>query len=187
MMKTHRSIKAVTAGEAEPRRRRANGAAPSRRVMRALAGAVGLTLGVGLVGPASAATAGSQSFTILYAPGRAPTAYAGGVYSGTGTVSSKASNQVFFPAGSVTIEVAVAEPTGTVEPHTCVTRLQGKETFRVVGGTGLFAGAVGSGTWVAVLTAEFLRLPDGSCSTDQGSFYGVEIWAGTLQLAGNNP
>jgi len=137
-----------------------------RRALVACAGAAG---GVLLsAGPAFGATSGAQSFT-LTGNGRSPSVLATGPIHGHGTDHTAGPNHdVFkFAQGNVGIDhAATAQHPGPQAG--CTFFYSERGTYDVTGGTGAYAGASGSGTYVLQDVFFAKRKPNGTCSERAG-------------------
>lgn len=134
-----------------------------------------VVVSVGLLvaaGPASAAT-GPQTFRLVFtgdpAPGLVGKAVATGLVNAIGTDTAvdqpTGADVITLPKGSITF-IATAPPGGiTFNPATCVVRFNVVGgSYLVVGGTGAYQGASGSGTYAAKGVEVFNRL-NGACDT----------------------
>jgi len=154
-----------------------------------MAGLATACLGLVVVaGPAAAAT-GTETFRVVFNgdPGN-PVArvVASGVVNGVGT--DKATDQppgadlITLPGGTITI-VTTTPPGGvTFDPRSCVVRINFTNgTYTVVGGTGAFQGASGSGTYSA-RAAGVLKRTNGTCAPDTRSFVATFTLTGPLTI-----
>ena len=163
--------------------------------MRKLAGVLmGAVLLVGMAGPASAQSGTHQRFVLISTSENAPQrVVAGGVINGAGTdvVLSSTDNpdgtssgvdRFEFPRGSVTIAHQDTSATSSFDPRACVGRFSGTGDFQILGGTGIYAGITGSGTYTLRGTFVANRNPDGSCA-ENGSGRSVVIVNATGPIA----
>lgn len=161
-----------------------------RKIIGVLMGAAML---VGTAGTASAAT-GNQQFTIAARFGADDTAtscqvVATGPIRGTGTCTiTDVSNTVtlvhiVLPGGTVDLRAKQFDSTDNFTPEACVDQFTFQERFTIVGGTGAFANATGSGTDTGsgVFTAP--RTNKG-CAFEQGSGFAVVTATGHVSLGG---
>lgn len=136
---------------------------------------VGVIAGLALAmlpGYASAQTADNQTFTIIKtAPGPSP-AFARGVVNAVGTESSDRDpahpgapfhSTFTFPGGDLSTVVTPGRPQVSVNPTTCLTQIAETDGFLVIGGSGMYAAASGSGTSTVRVTAIAGRSSDGGC------------------------
>lgn len=151
------------------------------RVKRIMVVVLGLAcLQLGFAGSA-AAESGRQTFVLSQLPGEDQIRVtAAGPIRGVGvdvvvnevedeeTGVITAEDRFEFPEGSVfvTSRVTVMSPF-SVDPRTCVGRVDGTASYQITGGTGRYVGATGSGTGTFRIVAVLGRNPDGSCSEEQ--------------------
>ena len=161
----------------------------------ALVGFFGLGL-VLLASPARAAT-GSQSFRIIFTgnprAGSRGTVIAAGVANGVGfdeTIaqdphpdgSETDTDRITLPGGTITILDTDPPDTATFNPLTCTATLAvAGAPYTVVGGTGAYAGASGSGTFSARGLVVFGRTATG-CTDDIVVFFADVRLTGTLSV-----
>lgn len=157
---------------------------------------VSLALGV-LAGPAQAAT-GRQTFRIVFSgdprAGALGTVVLSGLVNGRGTDETIAQHPNpdgsetdidLFTLSGGTITIQDTDPGGTFnfDPRSCIATVgTNAGVFTVLGGTGAYAGASGSGTFSAKGVVVFDRVP-GGCSEEPRSFTAVVTGTGTLHLA----
>jgi len=120
-------------------------------MMLAVAGAA-LVL-AGTAAPADAhpaASSASETVSIVFAgaPGKPGTVIAYGAVTDIGTITPTDGDvdTYVFPDGTLAVRLSVSTTVGYPRPPSCVTTFRSTGTFLVVGGTGRFAGASGSGT-----------------------------------------
>jgi len=141
-------------------------------------------------GPAAAAT-GAETFRIVFNgdpnTGLVGRAVATGLVNAVGTDTAVAeppgADTITLPKGTITF-VGVAPSGGiTYDPTTCVARINiTAGTYTVVGGTGAYQGASGSGTYTA-RGAEVFKRVSGACSlTDVRSFVATFVLTGPLTI-----
>lgn len=84
----------------------------------------------------------------------------------TGVITAE--DRFEFPEGSVSVtsRITVTSPF-SVDPRTCVGRVEGTVSYQITGGTRRYAGATGDGTGTFRIVAVLGRNPDGSCSEEQ--------------------
>jgi hypothetical protein len=72
-----------------------------------------------------------------------------------------------FPNGTVSVRNTPEQEQFRLNPHSCVGKFKASGTWEVLGGTGAYADATGSGTLTLADTAFFARAPEG-CSETEG-------------------
>jgi len=157
----------------------------------------GVAVVVGLAGPASAGTPSTPNqrfnLAIQFDADRTTTSctvVASGVIQGTGTctihdVSENVGRvRLVLPGGTVTLRVREVASTDDFDEARCVNRFTSTERFRIVNGTGAYAGASGSGTEVSggIFTAPVT--PQGCDFANGSGFVGVSATA-TVSLGGS--
>lgn len=153
---------------------------------------MGAAMLVGMAGTASAAT-NNQQFTIAarFGPDNTTSCQvvATGPIHGTGTCTiTDVSNTVtlvhiVLPGGTVDLRAKQFNGTDNFNQRACVDQFTFQERFTILGGTGAFAGATGSGTDTGsgVFTAP--RTNKG-CDQNQGSGFAVVTATGHVSLGG---
>ncbi len=173
--------------------------------MRLLVGIVVGSAVLGLAGPASAATSGTQDWRITF-DGPLSTANAGGPTGRTvithGLVNSMGyednvsqqpgsspgtfvgGSDFVFPVGSYTVHVdGVIDNIRTFGPNSCYLLIDVSGTYDVVSGTGAFAGATGGGTFSGRNIV--LQTPtDDGCSPDGATLVSHLRGSGSMTLTG---
>ena len=152
--------------------------------------------------PASAATTGSETFRgAIVTTGVSGTrtvissvVLAQGVYRGVGRIveidnlptdpDNVSRDDLVFPGGSMHLVSTSLDFISSVNPDTCVAKVEIPQTGRIVGGTGRFAHASGSSSATVRAFAILVRNRDGSCPFDQATLYEVDLVnsTGTLSL-----
>jgi hypothetical protein len=142
---------------------------------------VALTI-VGVSAPVGAETTGPQKITIIVTQDSAqdqPTfsrVVATGVITAVGTdvfldspEGDPASYSRYeFPDGTLSVRNTPQEEELTVNPRSCVGKLEASGTWEVLDGTGAYAGAVGSGT-LTLSGRLFLAREPAGCSQTEGT------------------
>ena len=156
-----------------------------KKTLGTLVGAVVLL--VGLPNAAVGDTTGSQDFLVVFAgpPGSTGSAVATGVFMGAGTVVTPEGQQptgfpavLTFPQGTLVLRIS---PTGNnlqFDPQSCVLSGPIFGTYDVIGGTGQFVGASGSGTFQGQVFALFGRDAQGQCidpASGQAPIFVVQV------------
>lgn len=130
----------------------------------------GLTL-LGTPGEAVAATADHQ-FRIIKLGANPGTVIAQGPFYGAGTetntrhqvpLGSPFTVTFSFAHGDLYLNAAPAPPRIEADPVTCVTRITLQVRNDITGGTGVYAGATGTGSGTSNITQIRGRAADGSC------------------------
>jgi hypothetical protein len=86
-----------------------------------------------------------------------------------------------FPDGTLSVRNTPEEEELTLNPRSCVGKLEASGTWQVLGGTGAYAGAQGSGT-LTVSGTVFLAREAGGCSETEGTLNGVIKITGEVTL-----
>ena len=150
---------------------------------------------VGFPVPAAAQTIGPQSVTIVIRQDFAldqPTfsrVVATGVITAVGTDvflpsppgDSASYSRYEFPDGTLSVRNTPVQEEFRLNPNSCVGMLEASGTWEVLGGTGTYAGAQGSGTLTLSGTALFAREADG-CSETEGTSHAVIKITGEVAL-----
>ncbi len=107
---------------------------------------------IGLASPAAAQTAGNQRFIVFGAGSGADVpfrVFAIGPITGVGTFEETEDPDIVrfrFPQGTVTLDSPTGDETGEFDERTCTGSFTFTGPFTIIGGTGAFQGATGSGT-----------------------------------------
>lgn len=127
-----------------------------RRTLATIAATVALSL-VAIAPPAAAQTAPNQHVKITFAGGYTGVAAATGVIEAVGVAEEQSTlnpdgsflgTLTFrFPRGTVVAPFTGQVTSLTVDPTTCIGRFTTAGGFRIAGGTGLYWGVGGSGTF----------------------------------------
>ena len=149
-----------------------------------------------LAGPAHAAT-GTQRFTIVFTgnprAGVLGRVVATGPVTGVGTDATIAQDPhpdgsetdtdlLTFPGGTITIRDTDPADAFHFNERTCTATISTTAgTYTIVGGTGAYAGATGSGTFSAKGIVLFDRVP-GGCSEEPRLFFAVVQLAGPISV-----
>jgi len=148
---------------------------------------------VGLSAPAGAGVVNQGpneqlvfSFTSATATGFSGQATAIGVVNGSGSVTA-GEGEVFpvvvkLPQGKLRLKVTSGPGTETPNFAACAVVFDGTDTIRVTGGTGVFAGATGSGSDTANGVFIFAKNGDGTCNFGAGPTRVVIIVQASLSL-----
>ena len=126
-------------------------------------------------GQGSAATTGSQRFTIT-ASNKGGTVWASGPVTGTGQdiVLGKGGTMDKFVFAGGTIWVshqATSQSGGQIDPRSCAGRFSEAGTYQLVKGSGAYRGISGNGTYSANGTVQQTRTASGCTGTPQNRFY----------------
>lgn len=121
-----------------------------RRLFLAAAITTGAACATVPVASAEAATVGSESMTIVFAglPGAPGLVIARGVVTDVGTLTPSDSDVDTLVFRDGTLQIRESGTTSFVPPTrpACIARFSTRGTYTIVGGTGRFAHAAGSGT-----------------------------------------
>jgi hypothetical protein len=90
-------------------------------------------------------------------------------------------DEFVFPQGTLSLVFTRTTETFEFDPHTCVGSVESTSTFEVIGGTGAFADATGSGTSTRRGRFVTRRTPAG-CSEDEGRLVVVARLTGTVAV-----
>ncbi len=170
----------------------------TRAMKKATTAAVGCVAMLGILTPSTAfgQTTGQQTFTRVLRGNlsedqpRVSRVVATGVLNAGGTEQfdpdvpgDPASRQSFvFRAGTISTRTFDEEVDVSIDPRTCVGTLTVTGQEEVVGGSGAFEGAGGSGTLTESGRLFAARNPDGTCNEDDLSYVIVVRYTGTLTL-----
>jgi hypothetical protein len=86
-------------------------------------------------------------------------------------------DDLVFRSGTLHLVTRLGSLSFSVNPHNCLFTGTQQLTWQVTGGTGQFAGAIGSFTGTVSALALLVRDPDGSCSFTQVPSYEVDKFA----------
>lgn len=141
-----------------------------KRTVVTIAASVVLSLGA-LAPPAASQTATNQHVQITFAGGYTGVAVATGVIDAVGLAEEQSTlnpdGSFFgtlafrFPRGTVAAPFTGQVTSLTVDPTTCIGRFTTVGAFTIAGGTGLYAGIAGSGTFTEEGTFNSLPTPGG--------------------------
>lgn len=150
----------------------------------------------GTQGPAVAETSGGQTFTRVVAgtlgedQPRTSRVIANGVVNAVGTErfdpdieGDDSSYQTFvFPSGDISARATAEQLDLRIDPRSCLGILTENGREDIIGGTGAYLGAQGTGRLTAKgpVTAE--RNPDGSCDESRLRYVLVIRYTGTLRI-----
>ena len=174
----YRQDKITPAHDAESRRApRARGTARRKAVTAAVIAVSAAAATVGwLAGPASAAPAAStaravndhiQIMTTSATSNNLGAIETGSVFTGAGVDhSGNTVDTLVFPGGTYKTRHGAGTGTQTLDPKTCLLRVNLHGTDTTYGGTGRFRGISGTGTWRASVLAIFPRSA-GKCATSR--------------------
>jgi hypothetical protein len=168
---------------------------------------IGTVLAVGLPlaasgAPAAARTTGNESFKgAIVTSGESGTRTvvssviaASGVFTGSGRVVEVDSrpgdpgnvnrDDLVFPQGTMHIRSTSQTPAMSLNPQTCVLTVRIKQATKIIGGTGRFRHATGTGMGTVRGWGVTARKPDGTCSQDAALLVEVDVIAsrGTLSI-----
>jgi len=186
----NRQDKITTAHDAEPRRAPRAGGTAKRKAATAAVLAVSAAAAtvVWLAGPASAAPAANtarvvndriQIMTTSATSNTLGAIETGSVFTGAGV--DRSGNNVdtlVFPGGTYKTRHGSGTGTQTLNPKTCLLRVNLHGTDTTFGGTGKFRGISGTGTWQASVLAIYAR-SSGKCSTTRVPLAFQEIITGS--------
>lgn len=159
---------------------------------KALAAMLGVALGVlGTATGASAQARTNQRFIVLFsgsAGNETTRVIASGPIRGVGTFEDTADEDVVrfvFRNGSITLDAPSEEEDERFDERTCSGSFRFSGPWRIIEGTGAYAGASGSGTFEGQGKFFGERVPGGGCSEDEDAgffFVRVEV-RGNVTLA----
>ena len=146
---------------------------------------------VGFPAPATAQTTGPERITIVVRQDFAqdqPTfsrVVTTGVITAVGTEVFLSSpegdpasySRYEFPDGTLSVRNTPEQQQFRLNPHSCVGKLKVSGTWQVLGGTGAYADASGSGTLTLTGTAFFASAPEGCSETEGHSNAVIKITA----------
>jgi len=136
------------------------------RAARATAVIVGIVVGLTMFAAPAGAATGAQKFRIVYTGPNVTEETVGrvvasGVINGIGTDRSGDVEVITLPRGTITLALVLADV--VTLPAGCVGLGTSTGTWSIVGGTGAYVSASGSGTLKAVVVVVATRTPHG-CS-----------------------
>ena len=187
---SYRQDKITRARDAESRRAPRAGWTPRRKAATAAAIAVPAAAAtvLWLAGPASAAPAAStartvndniQLMTTSATSNNLGAIEWGSVFTGAGVDhSGNTVDTLVFPGGTYKTRHGTGTGTQTLNPKTCLLRVNLHGTETTYGGTGKFRGISGHGTWQASVLAIYARSA-GKCSTTRVPLAFQEIITGS--------
>jgi hypothetical protein len=150
------------------------------------AGAIGV---VGLSGQASAQPAGgTERFTIIVTSGTGGRVIATGAFTAVGTVTLPLSDDpggtatMTFPGGTIATTATERGGQASFDPVACVGRVSSTGTYVIDGGTGVYSGISGHGTYDLGLTVITGRTPNG-CSETPIAVAGVSRSGGPVSFS----
>jgi len=166
-----------------------------------LAGGIALTASIAATAPAAAATSGSETFKgTIVTSGVSGTrtvitsvVIAKGAFSGVGRIvevpnlpgdpDNVSRDDLVFASGSMHLVSTNLDFNISVNPRSCVATATIHQTGEIVGGTGQFANATGSGTATVTGPAVLARNPDGSCNFEHVPLHEVDMFTSTGTLS----
>lgn len=187
---SYRQDKITRARDAESRRAPRAGWTARRKAATAAAIAVSAAAAtvLWLAGPASAAPAAStartvndniQLMTTSATSNNLGAIEWGSVFTGAGVDhSGNTVDTLVFPGGTYKTRHGTGTGTQTLNPKTCLLRVNVHGTDTTFGGTGKFRGISGTGTWQASVLAIYARSA-GKCSTTRVPLAFQEIITGS--------
>jgi len=166
-----------------------------------LAGGIALTASIAATAPAAAATSGSETFKgTIVTSGVSGTrtvitsvVIAKGVFSGVGRIvevpnlptdpDNVSRDDLVFASGSMHLVSTNLDFNVSVNPRSCMATATIHQTGEIVGGTGQFANATGSGTGTVTGPAILARNLDGSCNFEHVPLHEVDMVTSTGTLS----
>jgi len=166
-----------------------------------LAGGIALAAATAMAAPAAAATSGSETFNgTIVTSGVSGTrtlitsvVIAKGAFSGVGRIvevpnlpgdpDNVSRDDLVFASGSMHLVSTNLDFNISVNPRSCVATATIHQTGEIVGGTGQFANATGSGTATVTGPAVLARNPDGSCNFEHVPLHEVDMFTSTGTLS----
>jgi hypothetical protein len=133
----------------------------------AAAGAITLA-GLTAASAASAAVSGTEHFQFMTTSATSSNAsiIATGVFTAGGVDHpGRTADTLVFPTGSFKVTHSKPAGTRTLNPKTCLITASQTGTYTISGGTGIYHGISGHGTYQAHLLAVAARNAQGKCST----------------------
>ena len=92
-------------------------------------------------------------------------------------------DDLVFASGSMHLVSTNVDFSVSVNPRSCVATATVHQTGEIVGGTGQFANATGSGTGTVTGPAVLARNPDGSCNFEHVPLHEVDMFTSTGTLS----
>jgi hypothetical protein len=166
-----------------------------------LAGGIALAASTATAAPAAAATSGSETFKgTIVTSGVSGTrtvitsvVIAKGAFSGVGRIvevenlpgdsDNVSRDDLVFASGSMHLVSTNVDFSVSVNPRSCVATATVHQTGEIVGGTGQFANATGSGAGTVTGSLVLARNPDGSCNFEHVPLHEVDMLASTGTLS----
>jgi hypothetical protein len=166
-----------------------------------LAGGIALAASAATAAPATAATSGSQTFKgAIVTSGVSGTrtvitsvVIAKGAFSGVGRIvevpnlstdpDNVSRDDLVFARGTMHLVSTNLDFSVSLNPRSCVATATIQQTGEIVGGTGQFANATGSGTATVTGPAVLARNPDGSCNFEHVPLHEVDMFTSTGTLS----
>jgi hypothetical protein len=166
-----------------------------------LAGAIGLAASTATAVPAAAATTGSETFKgTIVTSGVSGTRtvitsviIAKGAFTGVGRIvevpnlpgdpDNVSRDDLVFASGTMHLKSTNLDFSVSVNPRSCVATATIHQTGEIVGGTGQFAAATGTGTGTVTGPAVLARNPDGSCDFSHDPLHEVDMFTSTGTLS----
>jgi hypothetical protein len=155
-----------------------------------------------MAAPAAAAASGSETFKgTIVTSGVSGTrtvitsvVIAKGAFSGVGRIvevdnlptdpDNVSRDDLVFASGSMhLVSTTLGFPQPSVNPRSCVATITVHQTGEIVGGTGQFANATGSGTGTVTGRLVLARNPDGSCNFEHVPLHEVDMLQSTGTLS----
>jgi hypothetical protein len=162
---------------------------------------IALAISAATVMPATAATTGSETFRgTIVTSGVSGTrtvitsvVIAKGAFSGVGRIvevpnlptdpDNVSRDDLVFASGTMHLVSTNLDFNVSVNPRSCVATATIHQTGEIVGGTGQFANATGSGTGTVTGPAVLARNPDGSCDFSHDPLHEVDMFTSTGTLS----
>jgi len=166
-----------------------------------LAGGIALAASTAAAAPAAASTSGSETFngTIVTSGVSGTRAVitsviiAKGIFSGVGRIvevpnlptdpDEVSRDDLIFATGTMHLVSTNLESSVSGNPRSCVVTVTIYQTGQIVGGTGQFAHATGSGTGTVTAHAVLARNPDGSCNFEHVPLHEVDMLTSAITLS----